>query len=38
MNKQKVDEQQAATPLKRITRNPEVMEGRACIRGMRFDH
>lgn len=35
MNKQKVDEQQAATPLKRITRNPEVMEGRACIRGMR---
>jgi uncharacterized protein (DUF433 family) len=35
MNEQKVDAQQAATPLERITRNPEVMEGRACIRGMR---
>lgn len=35
MEKQKGDEEQTAAPLKRITRNPEVMEGRACIRGMR---
>ena len=35
MEKQKGDEELAAAPLKRITRNPEVMEGRACIRGMR---
>ena len=35
MNKQAGEERQAAIPLKRITRNPEVMQGRACIRGMR---
>ncbi|MFK8083375.1 MAG: DUF433 domain-containing protein [Granulosicoccus sp.] len=23
--------------MSRITRDPQVMEGRACIRGMRFD-
>jgi len=35
MNKQLGEEQQAAIPLKRITRNPEVMQSRACVRGMR---
>lgn len=35
MNKQAGEGQQAVIPLKRITRNPEVMQGRACIRGMR---
>ena len=37
MDKQLGNEKQAATPLKRITRNPEVMEGKACIRGMRVN-
>ena len=35
MEKQKGEEELAAAPLKRINRNPEVMEGRACIRVMR---
>jgi len=35
MNEQAGEDQQVAIPLKRITRNPEVMQGRACIRGMR---
>jgi len=35
MNKQTGEERQAAIPLKWITRNPEVMQGRACIRGIR---
>jgi len=35
MKTQAGEEQQVNIPLKRITRNPEVMQGRACIRGMR---
>lgn len=37
MNTESGDDQQAAAahPLKRITRDPQVMEGRACIRGLR---
>ena len=35
MNTKTGDEHQAAAPLTRITRNPQVMEGRACVRGMR---
>lgn len=32
MNDQQAD---GSNPLTRITRDPQVMEGRACIRGMR---
>ena len=35
MKTQAGEEQQVNIPLKRIPRNPEVMQGRACIRGMR---
>jgi uncharacterized protein (DUF433 family) len=35
MKTQAGEKQQAAILLKRITRNSEVMQGRACIRGMR---
>ena len=37
MNTQTGNDDQAASqhPLTRITRDPQVMEGRACIRGMR---
>lgn len=37
MNTQSGNDYQAASqqPLTRITRDPQVMEGRACIRGMR---
>lgn len=37
MNTQTGNDDQAASqqPLTRITRDPQVMEGRACVRGMR---
>lgn len=37
MNTQLGNDQQSTSlhPLTRITRDPQVMEGRACIRGMR---